>query len=90
LRHLNQRKEVYLSRLTLSVLGGYPTVISTGTRWITLKDCKSHCFGRDLQQYYSPADWARELFKPSMAHVSNWWPLGQMWPAISFYVDCEA
>ena len=31
---------------------------------------KSHCFGRALQHYYSPADWARELFKPSADSAS--------------------
>ena len=49
---------------TLSVLGEFSAAISTGTRWFTIKDCKSHCFGRTLQHYYSPANWARELFKP--------------------------
>jgi len=38
--------------------------LSMSTGWFTFNDCKSHCFGRDLQRYYSPADWARELFKP--------------------------
>jgi len=24
------------------------------------------------------------------AHVSNWWPVGKMWPSTSFYVAREA
>jgi len=40
-------------------------VISTGTGCFIFKDEKSHCFGRALQHYYLPSDWARELFKPS-------------------------
>jgi len=56
--------------LTLSVLGGFPTAISTVARWFTFKDSKSHCFGRVLQHHYLPADRARELFKPSADSAS--------------------
>jgi len=45
-------------------------VISTGTRRFTFKARKSHCFDRALQHYYSPADWAREVFKPSTDSAS--------------------
>jgi len=39
--------------------------MSMGTGCFTFKDRKSHCLTEPLQHYYLPADWARELFKPS-------------------------
>jgi len=33
---------------------------------------------------------SRPVYQLSRAHVSNWWPTGQMWPATSFYVVREA
>ena len=59
----------FVSSLNTLVLGGFPVVISTGTMWFTL-GCKSHCFGRALQHYHLPADWARVLFKLSMDSAS--------------------
>jgi len=56
--------------LTIWVPGGFPTAISTGTGRFTFKACKNHCFDRALQHYYSPADFARELFKPSTDSAS--------------------
>jgi len=52
--------------------------------------CSLSCLLKQVQ-LITQRKWQCELFPwLSILHVSNWWPAGQMWPAMSFYVDREA